>query len=82
MSTAFRMIIAFAGLFLFVYGWVAQQWALTRYRAAISPGPWFYWRLRIAKRDWFASDDGYRMYQWAGWSTLIGGAIMLASWLL
>jgi len=82
MDHGLRTIIIMTGLFVFLYGWVGQLWALARHRAPDSNGPWFDWRFRTAKREWFASDYGYRLYRWAGRSTLIGGLIMLAARLL
>ena len=77
-----RIIISLAGLFVFLCGWLGQLWSLARHRAPQSAGPWFDWRPRIAKREWFASDYGYRMYRWSGWNTLAGGIIMIAAqWL-
>jgi hypothetical protein len=82
MNNELRTIISTAGLFIFLYGWVGQQLALARHRTPDSAGPWLDWRFRSAKRDWFASEYGYRLYRWAGRSTLLGGLIMLAAWLL
>lgn len=82
MDHGLRIVVGMTGLFVFLYGWVGQQWALARHRVTNSNGPWFDWRPRLAKREWFNSDYGYRMYRWAGRSTLLGGLIMLVSWWL
>jgi hypothetical protein len=82
MDNGLRMIVSNSGLFVLLCGWLGQQWALARHRASDSAGPWLDWRPRIAKRNWFASEYGYRLYRWAGRSTLLGGLIMLTAWLL
>jgi hypothetical protein len=82
MDKELRTIMTMTGVLVFLYGWVSQMWALAHHRAANSTGPWFDWRPRIARRNWFASDYGYRMYRWAGWNTLIGGLMLLAARML
>jgi len=82
MDNEVRSIMTMAGMFVFLYGWIGQLRALFRHRAPNSNGPWFDWRPRLAKRDWFATEYGHRMYRWAGWNTLIGGTIMLVARLL
>lgn len=82
MNDVIRTIVAIAGTITFLHGLVLQRWALARHRATDSDGPWLSWRPSNwrAKRDWFSSDYGYRLYRWAQWHTLVGGLIMLVVW--
>ena len=84
MDEKLRAIITFAGLFTLLYGLVLQRWALAHHRAADSTGPWLglpprQWK---AKREWFASEYGFRLYRNAAWHIVVGALIMLAArWL-
>jgi hypothetical protein len=83
MDERLRLILIVAGTIVCVYGAVMQNYALLRHRATDSVGPWMGWNPRNwrERREWFASDYGYRMYRWYGWCTLMGGMISTVGWI-
>ena len=84
MDERLRSIVIMAGMIVCAHGVVMQRYALWRHRAAHSDGPWMSWNPKRwrERREWFASDYGYRLYRWYGWSTLIGGVMATIGWLL
>lgn len=83
MDEKVRSILIIAGMLTCLHGLVMQRYALARYRAPDSDGPWMSWNPKNwrERRDWFANDYGYRLYRWAGWHTLLGGLAMWAAWM-
>jgi hypothetical protein len=69
-------LIATGGLFT-VGGYMTAMYARARYRTALAPGLAPTWRGGRPRREWFSSENGWRLSQSARWLMFLGGVISI-----
>lgn len=74
MDVKTELLFLIAGLLLIISGFILGLYVTAKYRTALMPDlpSWRAWRVR---REWFASEHGYRLYRLSGLMMGVGALL-------